>query len=301
MDFNSKYKSSEIEAMLDKVKNLSGGSDKTAVVHHGTEDTTFEMTPNVVHKWDVIDSLTLTIPDDEEGYTNQYKAVFTAASDAFTLALPSRFRWVNDEVPAFEANRQYEISIEGQRILWAKFKAEMPAGDLLEYVDSDGNDYILTDIYINGKMYGMECKSAPLFKSPAAGYVAIAGSQNGTAASSTPFALWYRSSNRRLDWNGGSQTITGYENGVTNVVTKTGARITSPSSYPLVVFGTNTAGVPSSYSEKMRLYYLDFYGADGNTIIELRPFRRASDGAVGLLDLVSATFYPSVNGNLVGV
>jgi hypothetical protein len=301
MSYNSKYKGAEIDALLDKIKNGGGGSDKTAVVHHGTEDTTFEMTPNVVHKWDVISSLTLTIPDDEEGYVNQYKAVFITASDAFSLALPSSFRWVNDEVPAFEANRQYEISIEGQRILWAKFKAEMPAGDLLEYIDSDGNDYILTDIYINGKFYGVSCKSAPLFKSPADGYVGIAGTMNGTSTGVTPFALWYRSSNRRLDWNGGSQTVSGYANGVENEVTKEGAQITLVATYPLVVFGTNTAGTPSYYNEKMRLYHLKFFGADGKEIVDLRPFRRKSDGAIGLVDFVSMSFYPSVNGNLVGV
>lgn len=129
--FNSNYTGEEVQSLLDKIKNLSEGGGKAAVVYHGTEDTTIELTPNVVHKWDSISSLSLTLPEDEDGYVNQYKVVFTAASDTFTMALPSALRWVNDEVPTFEASMQYEISVEGGRVLWAKFGAELIDGNLV--------------------------------------------------------------------------------------------------------------------------------------------------------------------------
>ena len=103
MDYNSKYTGAEVEAFLD---------GKTAVVNHGTADTEILLTPNVVHKWDVIGSLSLTFPLDEDGYTSQYKVVFTAATSEFSLSLPYYVQWVNAELPTFEEGKQYEMSIE---------------------------------------------------------------------------------------------------------------------------------------------------------------------------------------------
>ena len=297
MDYNSKYKSSEIEAMLDKIKNFDGGGVKTAVVYHGTEDTTIELTPNVVHKWDAIDSLSLTLPEDEDGYTNHYKIVFTAASSAFILALPYYVQWINAELPTFEEGKQYEISIEGGRVLWAKFDKEIKTG-ILEYVESDGYDYVLTDIYISDAIYGMRCKSASLFPSGGSSSKALAGTRE--SSSSTAFTFWYRQAaqGRRVYWNNETITLSAYEEGVPYEDAVTSKQLTSSSSYPLVVFGMNDGGT-ISYKGAFRLYSLEFVDADGNAIIDLRPYRRKSDGAVGLYDVASGKFYESVNGNLI--
>lgn len=300
MDFNSKYKSSEIEALLDKIKNLSGGSDKTAVVHHGTEDTTFEMTPDIVHEWDVIDSLTLTFPSDEDGYTNQYKAVFTAASDSFTLALPYYCKWVNDEVPTFEEGMQYEISFEGARVLWSKFGQPVKFG-LIEYAENDGVDYVLTDIILDNRIYGFRHKSAPLFAPGGSSSVALAGARSASGQANTIFTMWYRgsTSDRRAYWNGKNTTFSTYEEGVLYEDSLENSQLTLSCDYPLMLFAQNANGT-ADYKGKTRLYYLQFFGANGEVIIDLRPWRRKEDGYVGIMDIISNKFYQSVNGNLVG-
>ena len=300
MDFNSKYKSSEIEVLLDKIKNLSGGGGKTAVVHHGTEDTTFEMTPDIVHEWDVIDSLTLTFPSDEDGYTNQYKAVFTAASDSFTLALPFYFKWVNDEVPTFEEGMQYEISFEGARVLWSKFGQPVKLG-LIEYAESDGVDYVLTDIILDNRIYGFRHKSAPLFAPGGSSSVAVAGVRYGDGTANTIFTMWYRgsTSDRRVYWNGASKTFSAYEENGIYEDSVAGTQLTLVGNYPLMVYAMNVTG-RADYKGKVRLYYLQFLDANGEVIIDLRPWRRKEDGHVGIMDIISNKFYESVNGNLVG-
>lgn len=104
----------------DAIKTAGGGGGM-AVIDHGTEDTTFTLTPNVIHKWGLVDSLTLTVPEDSEGIVSSYRVVFVADS-SFVLSLPSNIVWANDEAPDFsEDGMQYEINIIGSKALWAKF------------------------------------------------------------------------------------------------------------------------------------------------------------------------------------
>lgn len=111
----------DLGTVITSHQDISGKQDKLTVVNHGTSDTSFTMTPNVLHKWETINTLTLTIPSDENNIINQYKAVFTAASDAFSLILPETLKWENGEIPSFEANAIYELNIEDGRVLFAKF------------------------------------------------------------------------------------------------------------------------------------------------------------------------------------
>ena len=302
MDFNSKYKSSEIEAMLDKIKNFEGGGGKTAVVHHGTEDTTFEMTPDIVHEWDVIDSLTLTFPSDEDGYTNQYKAVFTAASDSFSLALPFYYKWVNDEVPTFEEGMQYEISFEGARVLWSKFNKPTKFG-LIEYAENDGKDYVLTDIYPDSTFYGFRVKSSTLQDAASSASYGVAGTRNiASGSTNAPFCYYYHySRGRLLYWSNKDVGTLGdyvkdevYED---EYILASG--IATDAQYPLTIFAVNSKGTIGALGA-IRLYYLQFIDANGEVIIDLRPWRRKEDGHVGIMDIISNKFYESVNGNLVG-
>lgn len=293
MSYNSKYKGAEIDAKLDTI-------GKTPVVEHGTDDTTFDMTPNVVHKWDAIESLILVFPMDEEGYVNQYKVVFTTASDAFSLALPYYYRWVNDEVPSFEAGMQYEISFEGERVLWSKFDKGMTFG-LLEYAENDGVDYVLTDIILDSRIYGFRHKSTPLFAPGGSSSVAVAGVRYGDGTANTIFTMWYRgsTSDRRVYWNGVSKTFSAYEEGVLYEDSLENSQLTLVGNYPLMLYAMNVTG-RADYKGKVRLYYLQFLDVNGEVIIDLRPWRRKAEGDVGIMDIISNKFYESVNGNLVG-
>lgn len=293
MSYNSKYKGAEIDAKLDTI-------GKTPVVEHGTNDTTFELTPNVIHKWDVVSSLALTMPLDEEGFVEKYRVIFTAASASFSLALPYYCRWENDSYPSFLANMQYEIRIEGDLVTWAKFDKGMTFG-VIEYAESDGSDYVLTDILLSDAVYGMRCKSAPKFGMGGSSSVAVAGTRQGTSTANTAFVMWYRQAEqgRRAYWNGATITFSSYEQGVAYTDEITNKRLTIASSYPLAVFAMNNAG-EVGYHSKIKFYFLQLLGADDEPIVDLRPYRRKADGHVGLIDTITGKFYPSAKGNLTG-
>lgn len=285
----------EVQSLLDMV-------GKMPVVRHDASDTAIELTPNVLHKWDNVSSLAITLPSDEDGVRSEYKAVFIAGEE-FSLSVPTYCRWANDEIPEFEAGKQYEMSIFDRRILISSFGTPATEGELLEYVENDGMDYILTDVIMSTDMYGMRCKSAPLFDDGQTTNYAIAGTraESGTA-SGTSFFMWYLSGTqgRMLYWNGSNKTAFGtFTNGTVYEDEWTDEQNNVASDYPLIVFGGNNVGTPT-YNNKFRFYYLEFLDADGNALVSLRPFKRASDGAIGIIDSVSGVFYPSVNGTLIG-
>ena len=91
------------------------------VVDHGTSDTTFELTPNVFHKWGSISSLTLTLATPEDStILNEYMFEFTATTvGTFTLSLPSTVVWEagRGEIPIRRGAR-YQISIVNNIALW---------------------------------------------------------------------------------------------------------------------------------------------------------------------------------------
>ena len=107
MSYNSKYKGAEVEEALDSITNKA---DKVVVVDHGTGDTTFELTPNVLHRWGEMASLTLTLaaPSDSTVY-NEYMFEFVSGSTATTLVFPDTIKWVS--TLSVEANKTYQVSI----------------------------------------------------------------------------------------------------------------------------------------------------------------------------------------------
>lgn len=91
-----------------------------AVVNHGTSDTTFALTPNVLHIWGEVASLTLTLatPTDNT-IENEYKFRFVSGSTAATLTLPNTVVYdeaKGDLIP--EADKIYEVSIEDNIAVW---------------------------------------------------------------------------------------------------------------------------------------------------------------------------------------
>ena len=85
-------------------------ADKVQVYNHGTYDTTFELTPNVFHKWDIVSSLTLTLASSEPiNYFSEYMFEFQSGNTATSLSLPSTVKWV--ENPNIEAHKTYQVSI----------------------------------------------------------------------------------------------------------------------------------------------------------------------------------------------
>lgn len=110
----------DLGTVITSHQDISGKQDRITIVNHGTSDTTFTMTPNVLHKWDTITSLTLTFPTSNDSYVDEYKAVFTAGTN-FSMAVPDTMKWVNGQIPSFTEGIQYELSILDSRILICSF------------------------------------------------------------------------------------------------------------------------------------------------------------------------------------
>ena len=80
-------------------------------VNHGTNDTTFTLTPNTFHVWDQVTSLTLTFGGETSGVANEYIFQFTSGPTATSLTLPNSIKWANGIAPTIAKNMIYQVSI----------------------------------------------------------------------------------------------------------------------------------------------------------------------------------------------
>lgn len=91
-------------------EELEGKQDKVMIVDHGTDDTTFALTPNVLHKWGTVTSLTLTLADaSNTSVANYYMVEFKSGTTATSLSVPDTITW--SSVPNIESGKTYQISI----------------------------------------------------------------------------------------------------------------------------------------------------------------------------------------------
>lgn len=107
------------------ITEWDGKAEPTTVVNHGTSDTTFSLTPNVLHIWGEVTALTLTLatPTDST-IVNEYMFQFTSGSTATTLSLPSTVVWDNDKgALTVESGYIYQVSILNNIALWARVAA----------------------------------------------------------------------------------------------------------------------------------------------------------------------------------
>jgi hypothetical protein len=101
--------------------SITGMAAGTPVVSHGTSDTTYAVTPNTLHIWGTVASLTLTLatPTDNT-IVNEYMFEFTSGSTATTLSLPATVEWAEScGSLSVEASKTYQISIVNNIGLWA--------------------------------------------------------------------------------------------------------------------------------------------------------------------------------------
>lgn len=89
---------------------VAGKQDKVVVVDHGTGDTTFELTPNKLHRWGEVGSLTLTLATPTDAtIVNHYMVEFVSGAKDTTLTMPDSIVWQSEL--AIEAGKTYQISI----------------------------------------------------------------------------------------------------------------------------------------------------------------------------------------------
>lgn len=84
-------------------------ANKVSVINHGTNDTTYTLTPNTLHVWDSVASLDLTFGAVDNTIYNEFMFQFSSGSNPTTLILPDSIKWVAE--PAIEANKIYQCSI----------------------------------------------------------------------------------------------------------------------------------------------------------------------------------------------
>lgn len=96
-------------AGTDGLDGPAGQSGIPSVVDHGTNDTTFELTPNVFHVWGEVTGLTLTLGSEILGVVNEYMFQFTSGTTATSLNLPDTVKYVNSNL--IEPNKTYQVSI----------------------------------------------------------------------------------------------------------------------------------------------------------------------------------------------
>lgn len=86
-----------------------GRSSAYPEVYHGIDATTFKLTPNTFHIWDVVPSLTFTLGEETLGIANEYLFQFTSGTEPTMLSLPDSIKFNSDFT--VEANKIYQISI----------------------------------------------------------------------------------------------------------------------------------------------------------------------------------------------
>ena len=100
----------------------SSGNGAYALVEHGTNDTTFTLTPNIFHTWGEVGSLTLTFGEEQSGVANEFLFQFESGETATILTLPDDLIWTNDDTPVIESNYTYQVSILKGLAAIMKFK-----------------------------------------------------------------------------------------------------------------------------------------------------------------------------------
>lgn len=93
------------------IEGSSPSSVAYPVVNHGTNDTTFVLTPNTFHIWGEISSIDLSLGDEINGVMNEYLFQFTCGSALSTITFPENIRWKDVEIPEFRFETTYRISI----------------------------------------------------------------------------------------------------------------------------------------------------------------------------------------------
>lgn len=127
-----------IADLWDRIKTyVDPKADKIPEVNHGTSDTTFTLTPNIMHIWGEVSSLTLTFPEDTNTVLDEFMFTFTSPSTPTTLTLPATIKWIQE--PNIEAGKTYQVSVVNGL-----------AGYLTDDMSMTGDENIIEEITVNG-------------------------------------------------------------------------------------------------------------------------------------------------------
>jgi len=93
-------------------KGEKGDTGWLGQVNHGTADTTFALTPNILHVWGVVPQLSITLAPQVPNIINEYMFEFQSPEDTPTnFNRPQNVKWANDYEQPIKANKRYQGSI----------------------------------------------------------------------------------------------------------------------------------------------------------------------------------------------
>lgn len=99
-----------------KIKKGDKGDDgkdgRIALVNHGTNDTTFALTPNVMHVWGEVERLILSLaPNTEQNILAEYCFQFKVPDSKATEFQIQGAKWANGVVPKLKQGKTYQGSV----------------------------------------------------------------------------------------------------------------------------------------------------------------------------------------------
>ena len=105
---------------------LGSGDLKIATMPLSTStSSTMSLSPNIYYRntSTSLTSLTISLGNvTDNTIINEYFIEFTTSSNGTTISLPNTIKWANGEIPTFEANTTYQISIINNLGVCMKFK-----------------------------------------------------------------------------------------------------------------------------------------------------------------------------------
>lgn len=109
----------DIQSVIEDAKKIKKGDKgddgkdgRIALVNHGTNDTTFALTPNVMHVWGEVERLTLSLaPNTEQNILAEYCFQFKVPNSKATEFQVQGARWANGIVPKLKQGKTYQGSV----------------------------------------------------------------------------------------------------------------------------------------------------------------------------------------------
>lgn len=103
------------KTVTEAIANSGGGSSISSaaypLVSHGTNDTTFTLTPNTYHVWDVVEQLDIALGEEIEGVVNEFVFQFSTGETPTSLTLPEGLMWAKETNLSLSAYATYKVSI----------------------------------------------------------------------------------------------------------------------------------------------------------------------------------------------
>lgn len=90
---------------------IEGGGSEVPIVDHGTGDTTFVLTPNTLHVWGEVASLSIDFGESVDGSLSEYMFRFSSGATPTTLTLPDSVSWANGMEVSIQSGKTYEVAI----------------------------------------------------------------------------------------------------------------------------------------------------------------------------------------------